>query len=96
MLTAAINTTTSGDQTIIAAVAGQAIRIHSISFSSSASTNVTFKAGATAISGPYQNVLTFSEDWGGTLRIAPGTAFVLNSSAVANIGGIVTYEATIW
>jgi hypothetical protein len=100
--TAAITfTAASGTQQIIALAASQVIRVCSILLASDTLTNITLEygtgalcgTGTTAISGPIPNVLTFAMSWNPetAIRTAASNAFCIVSSAVATIGGTVTY-----
>lgn len=93
---AVIDFNTSGDHTIAAGVAGQEINITNIAFTVGGETNLTWKSGATAISG--------AMDFGGAdeprgmkdhlgccpLKTAAGEAFVLHSSIAVQVSGYVT------
>ena len=101
-LTAPITfTAASGSQQIIALSGTTVIRICSILLASDTVTNITLEygtgaacvAGTTALSGPIPNVLTFAMSWSPdtALRTAAAQEFCIVSSAVATIGGTVTY-----
>lgn len=92
----AINFSTSGDNTLVAGVGGQTIRIWRIIFNVGGSTNITIKDGAvTAFSGP----LTFSSSGGMILDFSgepwyttsTSNAFVFNSTNAVQVGGTVWY-----
>jgi hypothetical protein len=93
----------SGLQAIISGTAAKQIRICHIDFSSSIGSNVEIETGTTtstpcdtgtaALSGVYQNVLTFSMDY--TTRATPiapsGANVCLNFTNTVTTGGLVTY-----
>ena len=93
----------SGLQAIIAGTAAKQIRICHIDFSSSIGSNVEIETGTTtstpcdtgtaALTGVYQNVLTFSMDY--TTRATPiapsGANVCLNFTNTVTTGGLVTY-----
>lgn len=86
----------SGDNTIVSGQAGKKIKLASLVLTVGGETNLTLKAGATAITGPM--------DFGGTdeprgivdthgycaLELATGQSFVINSSAAVQVSGYVT------
>ena len=85
-----------GDETLVAGQAGKKIKVTSMSFTVAGETNITMKAGGTAITGPM--------DFGGTneprgmvishgyvpYEIAAGSALVINSSAAVQVSGYIT------
>jgi len=85
-----------GDNTIVAGVAGQKIKITGLVFTVGGETNITLKDGATEITGPM--------DFGGTneprgivdtqgflsYELTEGAAFVINSSLAVQVSGYVT------
>ena len=93
----------SGLQKIISGSVGKVIRICHIDFSSSVGSNVEIETGTTsstpcdtgtaALTGTYQNVLTFSDDY--VLRATPiapsGADVCLNFTNTVTTGGLVTY-----
>lgn len=80
---------TSGDQTIVAAVANQTIRVIALVISAASTTNITLKDGATAKSGamPLTGLVLDIEEK--PLILTIGNAFVINSSAAVVVGGMV-------
>jgi hypothetical protein len=86
----------SGDNTIVTGQAGKQVKLASLVLTVGGETNLTLKAGATAITGPM--------DFGGTdeprgivdthgycaLELAVGQSFVINSSAAVQVSGYVT------
>lgn len=99
LLTAKIDFSGTGDNTIIAAVASNRILIHRIWFVASVASNVTFKDGASiSLSGAVPMAanggLTFDlsgEPWFVT---TVGNAFIINSSAGSQVSGIVYYSTS--
>lgn len=93
----AINAASSGDNTLIAAVVGQTIRVHKLFFVASGAVNIKFKDGASSDLTPatpfYAGggvVLDFDGDpWFVTTA---GNAFVLNLSAAVQISGRIYYS----
>lgn len=93
MITSFTNVSASGLTTLLPAVTGVNYRIHSILLSGSTAVNITFETtGGTALTGTFQNVLTFSFDFSGALHTGLGLGFAINLSAASNIGVSVTYE----
>lgn len=90
----------SGDQTIIAAPgAGKVIRVYRLLVSCSIANNLTVKSGAgTALTGAIPLAATapllldIAAEWTPWFVLDPNTAFMLNNSAVAALGGHVTYS----
>ena len=94
LLSLPINFAASGDNVIIAGVAGQIIRVWKLWFISGA-TNITFKDGAIALSGPAPfaasegMVLDFdTKPWATCLS---GDDFILNQSGSAQVSGMIYY-----
>ena len=99
---AAVNFSASGDNTLVAAVAGKLIQLVRIFVVVAAATNLTFKdgTGGTALSGP----IPMAANGSITLDIAPVTDFpwystsnvannlVLNSSAAVQVSGTIWYS----
>lgn len=93
---AKIDFSTTGDNTIVAAVAAQTIRLHKIFFVVSADTNITIKDGASGLTG----VITmkaggsFVLDMDGDpwFTCSTNTALVINQSGTAQISGRVYYR----
>lgn len=93
---AVIDFSTAANHTIAAAVAGQEIHITNLTLTVGGETNLTFKSGTTAMSGPM--------DFGGTneprglkdhlgccpLKTTAGEAFIITSSAAVQVSGYVT------
>ena len=97
---AVINFNTTGDNTVIAALANAPINVVGIDFTVSAATNITFKGGnaasPTALSGAIQltgagSSLTLQIQPDTYFYCAPGTAFVMNQSGTAQVSGTVYY-----
>jgi len=95
-LPAVINYSTTGDKTVIAAVADQRIVVTGALVVCGAAVTLTFKSGSTAITGP----MTFAAGGGFgrdarpdsyLFRTEAGQALVLNLSADAAVGGCLTY-----
>ena len=94
-LEAKIDTTTTGDNTLVAAVSGQITKVFRIFFIVAGTTNITFKDGSTALTGAIPMVangsfvLDFNEAaW---FTTSANSAFVLNQSGAVQISGRVYY-----
>lgn len=100
LLTAAIAASSSGDNTLVAAVTAQRIHVVALHLSYSGAVNSKVKSGAgTDLTGLSYGatagngyVLPHSGDRGAWwLRTASGEALVLNLSGAVAVGGLVTY-----
>ena len=94
---AAIDFTATGDNTIVAGVAGQTIRVVKMFFIVGAATNVTIKDGTgTNLTGamPFaaNGGLVLDEARDPWFTTSSGNAFVLNQSGTATIAGRIYYE----
>lgn len=98
---AAVSFNTTGDNTIVAAVAAQTIRIHRLILSVSTPTNLIFKdstptnfSGAMPFAANGGLILDFDsgEPW---YKTAVGKAFVINQSGTAQVSGTVYYEQSL-
>jgi hypothetical protein len=95
---AAVNTSTSGDQTIVASSSTSQTHILVLSVIATGATDVTIKLGARTV-GFFKLAAGQSINLSGlaNLRGAPyficekGEAFILNSSAATNLSGTVKY-----
>lgn len=93
---AKIDAASSGDNTLVAAVASKKIKVLSLVFQAGGTVNVTFKSGAgTALSGPLPQVansgLSSGFDPTGHLETAAGAALVMNLSAAVQVSGWLKY-----
>lgn len=95
-LYAAISISSSGDNTIVAAVAGYYIRVIRYEFLCNAAVVVTWKSSvAGALSGP----MSFAQNGGistpecpaGIVQTAKGEGLVLNLGGAISVGGCLTY-----
>jgi hypothetical protein len=90
-----INFSASGDNTVIAGVSGQFIKVLQFLLVAGGATTLTLKSGASLLSGPMalaaNSVLTLSYFQLPLQTIGPGDAFVLNSSAAVSVGGVVWF-----
>ncbi len=84
----------SGDNTVISGLLGQVIRVLQFFFVIGAATNLTYKSGANALSGP----LDFSSAGAQVqdfiqlpLTCNSGESFVINSSNAVQVGGTIWY-----
>ena len=93
----AINISSSGDNMMVAGVAGQVIRIFKIFFITAAVVNVTFKDGAgNALTGPMPFVanmgMVLDFDTKTWVTTALGTSFIINLSSGVQVSGALQYE----
>lgn len=93
---AKIDFATSGDHTIVAGQAGKKIKVTALTFTVAGETNITMKAGSTAITG--------AMDFGGTnephgiviphgyipYEVTEGESLIMNSSSAVQVSGYVT------
>jgi hypothetical protein len=95
---AKITITTSGTVVIIPAQLGINIRVCLVSFSTSATTNITLVAtnasGNTNLTGVYAGVGSFNVNFLRDLQTGTSNGFAITSSAAITGGGYMTYEAT--
>lgn len=94
---AAIDFSTTGNNTVVSGVANKTVRVFRIFFVCSAATNITIKDGSdTALTG----AMSMSANGGFTLdaigeawfRTSAGNAFVIHQSGTAQISGRVYYQ----
>jgi len=80
---------------VVAAVSGKKIRVHNYALASTGTTQVTWKSGSTAISGPMGMVagstLNGDTDEDGGLETAAGEALNLANAQAVQIGGHLRY-----
>ena len=88
---AVINSTTSGNHTIISAVAGKIISVYSLFLSAGSSVDITFFDNTTSLTGPMPFVASqyiFLDDrqpaW---FTLAVNSPFIINTSGAAQISG---------
>lgn len=102
MLYGVINTASSGDTTIVPAIAGMRIRVVGYTALAAGAVVVTWKSASTALSGPMtiggsvglsmaQNQSTDQSEFG-IIQTAPGEALVLGLSAAVQVGGHLNYK----
>lgn len=104
MPSTAINTSSSGDNTIVAAVAGYGIRVIAFVLTYGGTVNLTWKSsGGTVLGGPYLGVGVgstpppviaddLSTQTRGHYTTLKGEGLVLNLSAAVAVGGHVVWE----
>jgi hypothetical protein len=97
MLSAPVNTATLGDNTIIAAPTGTSfIRVHGYVLDGGGTVNVTWKNGATALTGAMALAASVNivapEAPDGWFDLSPTAALVLNLSAAVQVSGHVLYS----
>lgn len=93
-----IDTASSGDQTIVAGVAGKTIRIYDMVWRASGTVNVTLKDGAgTNLEGVHNCIqgdgIVYDEKTSGEPHfiLASGNAFILNLSGATQVSGHLWY-----
>ena len=91
---APINFSGAGDNILVGGVAGQRIKVLQFFFVLAAATNLTYKSGTTALSGPmnYSSVGAQVQDFiqlPYTCKL--GDPFIINSSNAVQIGGTLWY-----
>jgi hypothetical protein len=92
---AVYTSSTSGDNTAIAAVAGARFRVLGVSVNAVAANLITFKSNTTAISGVMplaagvQMLMPYTEH--GWFETAVGEALTLNQSVASAVGGQILY-----
>ena len=102
MLYGVINTASSGDNTVIPAIAGMRIRVVGYTVLAAGAVVVTWKSASTALSGPMaigttvglslaQNQTSDQSEFG-IIQTAPGEALVLGLSAAVQVGGHLNYK----
>lgn len=102
MATAAIAASASGDNQVVAAVAGKRIRVYAGVFSFAGSVNAKWRSGTTDLTGLYYGAANsqVSLDFGGEglggmrghFETAQGEALNVNLSTNVAVGGHVVYE----
>lgn len=95
---AVINTASSGDNTIVAGVAGQTIRVLEMMLTAHAATNLTFKDGSTALTGAMElTAAGASFNFFIVCNGAPhfitskGNNFVINNSNAVQLSGYILF-----
>ena len=89
-----INFTGSGDQILVAGVAGSKIAVLQFFFVVSATTTLIYKSGSTALTGPLSflaNGAQVQDYINLHLLCNDGDPFVINSSAAVTLGGTIWY-----
>lgn len=95
---AKIDTSSSGDQTVVAAVAGKRVIVAAITLNPAAETDLTFKSGSTEIVdlGGFKGTgepagLSLSFNPHGYFETAAGEALVMNVNGALAVRGFVNY-----
>lgn len=92
-----INISTSGNNTVVAGVAGETITVYGMFFQCGAATTVTFYNGTTAITGPMAftsggGLNVFFGDSTPIFTLSPGNSFIINvSGLLPQVGGFMYY-----
>lgn len=95
VLQAPVNFNSSGDNTVIPGVMGQTVRVLQFFLAIADVTNITYKSGSSALSGP----LTFTSAGAHVLDygqlplncLNAGDSFVINSSNAVQVSGTIWY-----
>lgn len=100
-----ISFSASGDNVVIPAVAGQSIKVFQLFLVVSATTNLTFKDGPTALDGPLDMTangsIVLDDNLGSRqsdrpwFTTSPGNAFTINQSGSAQVSGRVYFTQGI-
>lgn len=95
-LPAPITFSSSGDQTVVAAVTNSQLCVYGLYFVTGGTTNITFKDGTTAVSGAMGFVANGAGFWALSnnpqlpwFQTSKGKAFVINSSSGVQVSGSV-------
>lgn len=91
---AVIDASGSGDNEIVAAVAGKSIRVVAFFMVAGAAVTAKFRSGSTDISGPLPlaaNGGVSAEARHGLFQTNPGEALNLNLGSAVQVGGALTY-----
>jgi hypothetical protein len=92
----AINTATSGDNVLLGAQAGHRYRVHSFIYQLGGTATVTFKSGATALTGALpgvvNNVVAAPYDPNGHFTTNNGEDLIVSLSAGQQISGSLEYS----
>ena len=89
----AVSFSTSGDQTVVAALANKTTRILQLFLVIGGTTNLIFKSGATALTGTltFSSGAMFMDYIHLSMDCLQGGAFIINSSQAVTVGGTVWY-----
>ena len=88
---AVIDESTTGDKTIVAAVALKHIVVVNVVVTLVSGQTVIWKSGTTALSGAIDSGYTAGDAYSGLLETAVGEALILNLSAASAVDGHLTY-----
>lgn len=95
---AAVNFSSSGDNTVITSPAAGPIKVYGIFLTVAGATNITYKNGTTALSGAVvftgngsSQTLQIDKDF--YFACDPGNNFVMNNSNAVQVSGTVYYTA---
>lgn len=93
--TYAINTASSGDNTILAATAGRRFCVYHLWLQAEAAVDVTLKSGSTSLTAPITFAANAEKEWknsgvGIFVARAAGNNLVLNLSGAVQVNGFVT------
>ena len=96
-----VNFSSSGDQTLIAAVTGRTIKVHKLLLVGAGASNMRLWSGPSSEADPITGQMNFAGGWSIALddddfTITPesGKALVLASSAAIQVGGMIIYSIT--
>ena len=100
LLTAVINISSSGDNTIIAAPSAGYIAIDHINFIPTSAVTITLNDGTNEPAYPLDSKQAFTIENAilnpkGIITVDPETAFIINLSAAVQVGGFIRYRIVI-
>jgi hypothetical protein len=91
-----VTTASSGDNTLVAAIAGTQVRVVNFSLVAVTANAVQFKSGSTALTGVMSlgatGVLAPGYDPTGHIITAAGEALILNLGSATQVSGWLTYD----
>ncbi len=96
-MSSVINITSSGDNTVIAGVAGQVITVYGMFFQCGAATTITFKNGTTDLTGPMAFVSggglnVFFGDSTPIFTLSAGNSLIISvTGLLPQVGGFIYY-----
>ena len=94
-----VDFSSSGDQTLVAAVVGRFIKIHKLFLVGASASNIRLYSGPSSEADPLTGSMNFAGGWSialdeddFTITCESGKAFVLTSSAAIQVGGLLVYS----
>lgn len=89
---AAVNISSSGDNTILTGVTGQKIRVFKVILSAASSVALTIKDASTAVFGPSTGTAWALDLENSPIILAAGDNLVFNLGGAVQVGGAVCYQ----